>query len=326
METKSCKSIALANAADPAELVLDNAAALDDDGWALIAPFGRHPKTRVFTDAGQVKEQQFIQVLDNESADAMVGKENSFFSKLKRALVGIPVFKGHGDLKDHDPKALGNEQKIKLGVVDQIRKSERGIEAHFALDNDGAAAVAAGWKLPSALWLVLPIGNEVQANGQNAILARPFKLISVALTQFPNIPGVESLANQAGPGPTVKPAGPGPTVPTATINQNETMLHEQIVGLLIGKKVALSNAAPDSEIIAKLANAEFPPDAATPEGKAARAAHLASAGANDKASHLAAAAAHAKASDAHEEAGNKKHAAAHDAMADAHADSAKKCD
>ena len=67
-------------------------------------------------------------------------RENSFFGKLKRAVVGIPIFKGHGDLKDHDPKAIGNEQKSKLGVVDRIRKAARGIEAHFALDNDGASA------------------------------------------------------------------------------------------------------------------------------------------------------------------------------------------
>lgn len=172
--------------------VLANASAeaIDDDGWALIAPFGNHAKTRIYRENGLVKEQKFIQVLDNESADAMVGKENSMFGKLKRAFIGIPVFKGHGDLREHDPKALANDQKIKLGVVDQVRKSERGIEAHFALDNDGADAVAAGWKLPSALWLVQPIGNE-----GGAILARPFKLLSVALTQFPNIPGVESLAN-----------------------------------------------------------------------------------------------------------------------------------
>jgi len=63
--------------------VLANASAeaIDDDGWALIAPFGNHAKTRIYRENGLVKEQKFIQVLDNESADAMVGKEKSMFGK-----------------------------------------------------------------------------------------------------------------------------------------------------------------------------------------------------------------------------------------------------
>jgi hypothetical protein len=210
----SLQPLALANDTppEPFSALNNDATELDADGWALIAPFGNHAKTRVFRDNGLVKEQKFIQVLDHESADALVNGENSFFRKLKRALIGIPVYKGHGDLNDVDPQAVANaDEKIKLGVVDKIRKAEPrpgrcgGIEAHFALDNDGAEAVAAGWKLPSAFWLVMPIGHESLPDGQIAIRARPFKLLSVALTQFPNISGVESLAN-AGSGAGILPA------------------------------------------------------------------------------------------------------------------------
>lgn len=173
------------------EFALPNDAGIDDDGWALIAPYGRHAKTRLYRDGNQIKEQKFIQVLDNESADTMMASENSFFRSLKRAIVGIPVYRLHGDLNDHDPKAIGNaREKIKIGVVDKIRKGERGIEGHFALDNDGADAVADGCKFPSAFWWVLPNGKE-----GDSIVAKPFKLISVALTPYPNISGVESLAN-----------------------------------------------------------------------------------------------------------------------------------
>ena len=238
-------AVVLANTAEAAalasfEALANDATALDDDGWALIAPFGRHPKTRQYVEGGLAREQKFIQVLDNEAADTMVGKENSLFGKLKRALIGIPVFKGHGDLKEHDPKALANESKIKLGVVDQVRKSDRGIEAHFALDNDGAAAVAAGWKLPSALWLVMPIGNE-----GDSILARPFKLISVALTQFPNISGVESLANQrdAGPHTEVQDAAKQ----TETTKQNNTM-KQLLIGWLAAQGIALANESTDQAV------------------------------------------------------------------------------
>jgi len=226
-------------------MVLDNASELDEDGWALIAPFGEHPKTRVYSEGGRVKEQKFIQVLDNESADQMMAKENSFFRSLRRAIIGIPVYKGHGDLKDIDPKALSNDAKIKLGVVDKIRKGARGIEAHFALDNEGADAVAEGCKLPSALWLVLPIGNQRDAGPNDAIRCRPFKLISVALTRFPNISGVESLANQ-------RDAGPGEQVPAAnqTENQIETDPMKQIlIGWLAAQGVPLANDATDQQVL-----------------------------------------------------------------------------
>jgi predicted RNA binding protein YcfA (HicA-like mRNA interferase family) len=110
------------------ELCLANDATLDDDGWVLIAPYGEHPKSRIAKVKGVPTLQTFIQVLDNDSADALMAKENSFFRKIKRAIVGIPVYgsKGvpHPDLQDHAPETLSNargEKKV-IGVVDQVRK------------------------------------------------------------------------------------------------------------------------------------------------------------------------------------------------------------
>jgi hypothetical protein len=217
---------------------------MDADGWALIAPFGNHPKTRVFREDGRLREQKFIQVLDDESADSLVNGANSLFRKLKRALVGIPVYRGHGDLADHDPHAIATDAtKIKLGVVDKIRKSARGIEAHFALDHEGAAAVAAGWKLPSAFWLVSPIGLEVLPDGKPAVRARPFKLLSVALTPFPNISGVESLANAS---PT-KPAENRPTAGIQPTNQN-IIMKQLMIGWLAAQGVSLANDATEQAV------------------------------------------------------------------------------
>lgn len=225
------KIYALENSAEPKPFeALENAAAeIDADGWCLIAPFGRWPKTYQYAEDGVAKTKKFIQALDNESADALVSKDNSFFGKLKRALVGVPVFKLHGDIKDVDPKSLANSaEKIKVGVVDQIRKSARGIEAHFALDNDGATAVEAGYKFPSAYWWVLPVGLE-----NDSIIAKPFKLISVALTQFPNISGVESLANSRSPIESEHQQ--------KTNKEPEQM--KMIAGWLIANGVALPNTA-----------------------------------------------------------------------------------
>jgi phage I-like protein len=179
-----------------------------------------------------MKEQKFLQVVDNEAADALVSREHSLFGRLKRAIIGIPIYKGHGDLKDIDPKALANtEHKIKLGVVDQVRKASRGLEAHFALDNDGAQAVAAGYKFPSSFWWV-------KASGQrgDAILARPVKLISVALTQFPNISGVESLANSRDAARTQNP-------------KPKTRMKELLTGWLAAKGIVLANDASDTVVL-----------------------------------------------------------------------------
>ncbi len=218
-------------------LILANHAALDDDGWALIAHAREHPKTRqVIGAGGRMEEQRFIQVLDNESADALLAAENSFFRSLKRALIGIPVYRDHPDLADYAPETAARRQpKTVIGVIDRVRKGDRGIEAHFALTPDGAAAVENdGAKFPSALWLVKPFGRR-----DDSTLVRPFRLISAGLTPFPNISGVESLANAR------------PTEPAATAEptQENTMIKQLIIGWLAAKGVILANDATDQAVL-----------------------------------------------------------------------------
>jgi hypothetical protein len=176
-------------------LLQNDAAALDDEGWALIAPFGEHPKTRIVKKNGRLVEERFIQVLDNESANQLLSRENSIFRRIRRAVVGIPVYKGHPDLRDFAPETAGGPGKKEIiGTIHKVRKSGRGIEAHFVLTPGGADAVEKeGCKYPSALWFVQPIGKRGEAT-----LARPFKLLSAGLTAHPNICGVESLANARG--------------------------------------------------------------------------------------------------------------------------------
>jgi hypothetical protein len=182
--------------------LLANEAVLDEDGWALIAPFGEHPKTRFVKKNGTMQREHFIQVLDHQSADQLLSRENSLFRRIRRAVVGIPVYKGHPDLGDFSPEAaVGGVRKEIIGAIDKIRKSERGLEAHFVLTPAGADAVEReGCKYPSALWYVQPTGRR-----GGAVLARPFKLLSAGLTAHPNISGVESLANARHAGPIQKP-------------------------------------------------------------------------------------------------------------------------
>jgi len=212
--------------------ILCNDAALDDEGWALIAPFGEHPKTRFVKKNGTVQRENFIQVLDHQSADQLLARENSLFRRIRRAVVGIPVYKGHPDLGDFAPEsASGSEKKEIIGTIDKIRKSARGLEAHFILTPAGADAVEReGRKFPSALWYVQPVGRR-----GGAVLARPFKLLSAGLTAHPNISGVESLANARPAGATQEPT---------TLEEPDMKL---IAGWLLANGVTLANADSPAE-------------------------------------------------------------------------------
>jgi hypothetical protein len=212
--------------------LLWNAAALDEEGWALIAPFGEHPKTRYVKKNGAVQRENFIQVLDEQSADQLLARENSLFRRIRRAMVGIPVYKGHPDLGEFSPETgRSGERKEIIGAIDKIRKTARGLEAHFILTPAGAEAVERqGHKYPSALWYVQPVGRRGEA-----VLARPFKLLSAGLTAHPNISGVESLANARHAGPTQEPKTP---------EEPEMKL---IAGWLLANGVTLANADSPSE-------------------------------------------------------------------------------
>jgi hypothetical protein len=232
-----CIPIALANDTGSMAVVLGNELEIDQEGWALIAPFGEHLKSRLIrNESGDIVEQKFIQVLDNEAADTILSGENTMFRKLKRALFGITVYKGHPDLKQHAPETVdlsGGPKKVALGVADKLRKGTRGIEAHFSLLPDEAQAVEnEGYKYPSALWLVQPIGER-----DGAIVCKPFKLLSVGLTPNPNISGVDSLANAKSNTPAAK----------LDAESNETM-KALLIGWLAAKGIVLANDASEQAV------------------------------------------------------------------------------
>jgi len=164
---------------------------------------------------------------------------------------------------------------------------------------------------------VLPNGKR-----GDSIIARPFKLISVALTPHPNISGVESLANQK---------------QTPIIN----MLIPKIAGLLIGSGRAVPENPTEDQIVSALENALASPALANGdypghpfhgnqyvEASSSSHANKMSGKANDatrnarennsKSAHQAAAAAHEKAAQAHEKEGNQDAADVHQAIANYH--------
>ncbi len=219
-------------------LGLGNELALDNEGWALLAPFGEHRKTRLAMVNGKPVEESFVQIFAEADADACLANENGsgLFAWLKRAVIKRPIYNGHPDIKLYAPETvtLGNEKLVPLGLNDGLRKTTRGLEFKPLLVPDGAQAVRDGSKYPSALFLLQKTG-KVRDNGD--IEVRPFKVASIGLTAFPNISGVDSLAN-------AKEAAAKQTEQQPPDNTMKQLL----IGWLAAQGVALANDATDQQV------------------------------------------------------------------------------
>lgn len=220
-------------------IALENELILDNDGWALLAPFGEHRKERLATRDGQIVTERYLQILDETAVDVVVANEKgtNFFQKLKRALVRRPIYRDHPDLKSYSPEsvAVGNQELTPLGINGGCRKTERGLEFQPHLTPEGALAIENdGCKYPSALFLLKKTG-VVRDGGW--IEVRPFALASIGLTPTPNISGVDSLANAK----SNKPAASNNEA-----NQNEdTIMKQLLIGWLAAQGITLANDSTD---------------------------------------------------------------------------------
>ena len=241
--------VALANSADRPSgtdagevIALDNELALDNDGWALLAPFGEHRKSRTVQRNNQLVTESFVQVFDQEAVDAILANEvgTGLFARIKRALIKRPIYNGHPDLKLYSPETvtLGNEKLIPLGVNDGCRKTERGLEFKPLLVPAGAEAIEnEGCKYPSGLFLLKKTGI-VRANGD--IEVRPYKLASIGLTPHPNISGVDSLANAS---------ANKPAASEEQQTKDEDNMKQLLIGWLAAQGIALANDATDQTVL-----------------------------------------------------------------------------
>jgi hypothetical protein len=242
--------LALANSADDLTgfIALENEVSIGEDGWALLAPFGEHRKTRSIQKGAQIVQESYVQVVDDAAVDTVLANENGngFLGKIKRALIKRPIYNGHPDVKLYAPETitLGNEQLIPLGVNEGLRKSARGLEFKPLLVPEGAKAVEGGSKYPSALFLLQKTGR-VRENGD--IEVRPFKVASIGLTPHPNISGVDSLAN-AKPNTPAASSGGGSAASQQTKTQNDTIMKQILIGWLAAQGVSLANDSTDQAV------------------------------------------------------------------------------
>lgn len=174
--------VPLANEAPPAHdfevIGLGNEiSAIDEDGWAKV-PFGDHP----YDTGGQKGLQRF----DKAAAEEMVGYFKNVWNRLKRAISGLSVFRGH---PDHPAFANVHKDKTTYGTVADMKVGDDGLYIRPILTPEGVALVNSGLKYFSPHWLAKTVGGPADRP-----IFSPVFLKSIGLTDRPNIGGT-SLVN-----------------------------------------------------------------------------------------------------------------------------------
>lgn len=213
------------------------------DGWVMI-PYGEWPHERG------------LQRFQKEHAEEMVGYFKAVWNRIKRAIVGMPIFRGHPDLaaqlerelaRESDPAKRAEIEGMIARVKEQypddavyghildMEARDTGLALRLVLSEDGAALVnEEGLTKFSPHWLSKTLGTD----GKRTIYA-PVYLKSIGLTARPNI-AVTSLVNTA------------PERAAETQPQNQSAMNKLIIALLAALGRPLANEASETEITTAL--------------------------------------------------------------------------
>lgn len=146
-----------------------------ENTWLKLVEYGEHHHPRG------------IQVFSRQSADQLVANFNSFRSKLARTFGGLPIYIGHPD--DNDFKGQpGHTDTRAYGWVMDMQARPSGLFILPKWSPEGLKIIQnAFYKYLSPRWSMSPVGLQTY---------EPYKLISVGMTNNPNIQG-ETIANSA---------------------------------------------------------------------------------------------------------------------------------
>ncbi len=158
------------------------------DGYAQIAKYGEHPHP-----GNPGSGQPLIQRFTKADAETIVANFKSVIGRIKRAIVGLPIYKGH---PDHPGLANLFPDKTVYGTWADLQAREDGLFGKPVLTADGADVVKGGNDRLSPYWKCRQVG--VANDGKTAVVA-PFELTSVGLVVKGNIDG-PSLMNAQMPG------------------------------------------------------------------------------------------------------------------------------
>lgn len=189
-----------------------------DDGWGMIAPFGDWPGIGAEKQSdGTVKRFKAIQRVDKQSATELVNAFNSIAGRIKRFIVGVPIYEGH-------PDALGighrYANKAPVGTTAELAVREDGLYARPVFTNEGAAILNSDAK----------IGFSVRASGEQVAVEN-------------NVPvyvwtAVHSLG-----------LTPNPNLPVQFLNECDNIMNrEKVIAWLKAQGVELANDASDEAI------------------------------------------------------------------------------
>jgi hypothetical protein len=144
------------------------------DGYIQLSPLGVFPHHRG------------LQNVDKTALEEIVKNFKSFFARLGRRFAGLPFYVGHPDVEGYDS---ASDRKA-YGWIMDLEAREDGLYGRTKWSDAGRNLIGSGhYKFLSPTWNVAKIGEQ---NGRAVF--RPTHLISVGLTNQPNLP-VQPLAN-----------------------------------------------------------------------------------------------------------------------------------
>lgn len=174
-----------------------------DGEWLRITPWGD------FTN------RVGLQRVRQDDAVRMVQAFNSLMRRAARGFRGVPIFAGHPDVA---PESYPDRRRY--GKVIDLETRDDGLYGKIAWNDLGQAAMDQGHYLyASPVWNLKRDGKFI----------RPFELLSIGLTNTPNIPGDAWAKNEP------------------SDNSNNTM-NEQIRALLLGAGIIKADAT-DQDIL-----------------------------------------------------------------------------
>ena len=134
-----------------------------DGEWLKITPWG------------EFDNKVGLQKITKDDGQSMVSAFNSFRGRLGRTFMGLPIYVGHPDLTPKD-----STDRRRYGRINDLQVREDGLYGLVAMNNLGKEMLAEGhYQFASPAWVLRRDGKHV----------RPTQLLSVGLTNTPQIPG-----------------------------------------------------------------------------------------------------------------------------------------
>jgi hypothetical protein len=160
------------NSSSIATCIAGNVAPIEQGNeWLQISPFGEFP------------HPDGLQKFQRANAEKMVAEFNSLAGRMARLFRGLPVFAGHPDV---DPESYPDDRR--LGKITALEVRDDGLYGKVQWNNLGEENLREGYRpFPSPAW---------RAPRRTDGTIDPVELISVGLTNSPNIRGVQPWTNE----------------------------------------------------------------------------------------------------------------------------------